>query len=231
MIKYSVEQLENYFKQKLQFRFLLEILGAVIAIYLALSVNYLFLTIAIFMFVMAIFDVRLLTGDATRILYKQKLFQKYGTPQKISEKLLELEELKIFQNHRLTISEYSIMLNNKPETFTKLDDILIIWPENITRTEQNKTRNSGYRLIWYNIYGEKQIITFPEQERREVEEIFSLLYQNAKYAHFGQVDDLNNYLCNRIIPLPKHSLDANSENISSKIKNIPEAKVVSNNHH
>lgn len=102
---------------------------------------------------------------------------------------------------------------------------------NLTCHGQKWLLNDTIRLIWYNIYGEKQIITFSEQERREVEEIFSLLYQNAKYAHFGQVDDLNNYLCNRIIPLPKHSLDANSENISSKIKNIPEAKVVSNNHH
>ncbi len=240
MKTWTEAQLIQYFRQKFQTRVLLEVicLICVAMILLAGIFQGWWLPFLIFvgllgitLVLLVLYHLNILTEHPEKIIMKEKLFRRSGSPKVVAGMLETLSQNLIYNDSMVSMSNEYIMVNGQPETLTHVDDLLIIWPSEVVKTDSSNTSNSqtiiiGYKITWYNIYGEKFQVQYGNNAKNRIETIMLLIKQEFPWVYVGKKSFLGEFLRKKVQPLPRLEYRTEMESVKQQVADIREAKVV-----
>lgn len=183
---------------------------------------------------MVLLDLKNLVDHPEKIITKAKLFRRYGNPSQVAKMLEIMSQNLIYNDNMVSISNECLMIDDRPETLTHIDDLLIIWPSTIyqaNNSTQNEAEIAGFRLTWYDVYGEKFQVQYGNNAKSKIKSIINLIQQQFPWVKVGKPSFLGEFLHDKTRPLPKLEYRTELEHLNRQVSNITEAKVVKRRPH
>lgn len=135
--------------------------------------------------------------------YSSDIFKKYGSPDKLTNIIKEIEETIEYEDKFLRISENYISDVKDYEKIVACDDVLGI---------HKLVHKTNYVVDYYQIvltdkYGQETTYTYKVKEEDKVNELILYIAKKCKNAEVGYTNKEQNHIKNNKVPLPSDEED------------------------